>query len=196
MMLTLFFWIVGGLAALLVVAAWISAMQRSREREQANAETQPMYASGVFSLIRKSPKDQVLARMPSPEVTATLLGGVKDPQKADENRISTYLGEWQRVADLCIHNIELGDREGVQTYRYEVPARCGATCKAFGGDTYVTREQLHKNAELIPPFHLGCGCIIVAKAAWQGGASSGGWSPLLPINGAYPLPDWRTVVPL
>ncbi len=225
MMLSALFWMVCGLAALLVLSGWIMALQRNRRRELAGAEEQPMYASGVFSLIRKSPRELVLGRMPAPDVVATLIGeergeaksgntetlpgkpgmpkvgggkaeGVSKTEIAASSRVSEYLAEWRRVADLCIHNIELGDREGVQTYRYEVPARCGATCKAFGGDTYVTREQLHKNSDLIPPFHLGCGCIIVAKAAWEGGASSGRWSPLLPINGAYPLPDWRTVVPL
>lgn len=193
MMISILFWAVLGIFAVLLVAGIVTALQRNRQRVQSGGEAPPMYASGVFSLIRKSPRDQVMARKPDVSVVATLLG----PQGGGEGRAAVYLEEWQRIADLCIHNVEQGDREGVQTYRYEVPARCGATCKAVGGDTYVTREQLHKNAELIPPFHLGCGCVIVAKGAWQGGAGAGGnWAPLLPLNGAYPLPDWRTVVPL
>lgn len=192
MMYSLLFWVIAGFAVLLVAVGVITTLQRSRQRVFPGVESQPMYASGVFSLIRKSPREQVQARKPpEAEVRALLTAS-----SMAAGQLEAYLAEWQRVADLCIHNVEQGDKEGVQTYRYEVPARCRETCKPFGGDTYVTREQLHKHADLIPPFHLGCGCVIEAKAAWQGGASSGGWSPLLPLNGAYPLPDRRTVVPL
>jgi len=189
MIFNLLFWVVAGVAVTLIIAGLVTTLHRNRQKAFPGGDNPPMYASGVFSLIRKSPKEQMAARKPSQASLLEILGG-------DMGRAETYAEEWQRIADLCIHNVEQGDREGVQTYRYEVPARCRATCGVFGGDTYVTREQLHKNANLIPPFHMGCGCVIIPKAAWQGGASSGGWSPLLPLNGAYPLPDWRTVVPL
>jgi hypothetical protein len=66
----------------------------------------------------------------------------------------------------------------------------------FGGDAYVTREQLHNHVQLIPPFHLGCGVQLVTKEAWSAGNENAAWTPILPVNGKYLTPDWRIVVKL
>jgi hypothetical protein len=178
-------------AVVLVTGAAMAGVARKREREGASkgGEPAPIYTSGVFSLIRKSPREAALARVPTPEAMRQALAASSDANGTAEQ----YRAEWVRVAELCIHNVEHGDKEGIQTYCYAVPEKCRASCGRFGGDAYVTRDQLHHHGQLIPPFHLGCGCEIAPRAAWSG---SGGWSPILPVNGQYDTPDWRTVVRL
>jgi len=195
MVIDLLFWAVCAFAVILIAAALIAAFRRGKTRQKGGFGDSPMYASGVFSLIRRSPKEAVMAKVPSIETIRQTLSHASSRGLALKSSPENYLGEWHRVAELCINEVEKGDREGTQTYRFLVPNQCQATCGHFGGDAYVTREQLHKNPELLPPFHLGCGCVIVAKEAWQNGSTQGGWTPILPVNGSYPLPDWRTVVP-
>ena len=179
---------IAGVAA--AVAAALALRRRGGgESKKEKGEATPIYTSGVFSLIRKSPREAVLARVP--ELESIRAAPAAGPEKANGTP-ERFRDEWLRVAELCINNVERGDKEGIQTYRYAVPEKCRATCGRFGGDAYVTREQLHHEVRLIPPFHLGCGCEITPREA--GGA--GGWSPILPVNGRYDTPDWRTVVRL
>lgn len=189
-------WAVVGIVAVVGVVLAISGTSRRRQiasREAAaNAgDSTTIYTSGVFSLIRKSPRAAVTARIPDLETVRSAAAAMKDGATIDPE---AYQVRWRETAELCISNVELGDQEGIQTYRYEVPEKCRATCGKFGGDAYVTRDQLHHQAQLIPPFHLGCGCVIRPRGAWEGG--TGGWSPILPVNGQYEAPDWRVVVPL
>lgn len=192
MELSMIFWIAAAvIAAAVLIALALASRRRGAERRGAGDTTQ-IYTSGVFSLIRKSPRETVLAQAPDLEKVRAALPG---PGKSGANGTpEQYRDEWLRVANLCINIVEHGDKEGIQTYRYVVPEKCRATCGRFGGDAYVTREQLHHQAQLIPPFHLGCGCELAPREAWQGG--TGGWAPILPVNGRYDTPDWRTVVPL
>ncbi len=180
----------GVLAILVVVGAAMSNWVRKRAKEEdAPKDDPPIYTSGVFSLVRKSPRESHLQRIPSLEAIAEVL--ISQPSATGSSE--QYREEWVRVAELSINNIENGDKEGIQTYGYHVPDKCLATCGSFGGEAYVTRDQIHHHQRLMPPFHLGCGCEIKARASWSGGVE---WSPILPVKGQYVTPDWRLVVPL
>ena len=187
-------WLIAvGAAILAVVVGLVGASRRRSQTVSKPSEPAPIYTSGVFSLIRKSPRESVSARIPALEAVRAVLAAAPASTRA-AGTAEAYREEWVRMANLCISNIEHGDQQGIQTYRYVVPEKCCVTCGRFGGDAYVTRDQLHHQSLLIPPFHLGCGCEITPREAWQGG--TGGWSPILPVNGQYDTPDWRSVVPL
>ncbi len=199
MLLTLLFWTVLGILSLVFISAIVATLRRGSQNAQnqgANGEEiAPIYASGVFSLIRKSPRNEILTREPSlAEIQAIL--ALPEATAIANGSAQQYLDEWRRMANISINNIEKGDREGVQTYRYRVPEKCQDCCSMFAGDAYVTREQLHKHAELIPPFHLGCGCELLARQAWSPGTDTASWTPILPDKGKYSTPDWRRVVNL
>ncbi len=199
MLLTVLFWTVLIALAVVFISAAVTTLRRgaqNAENSGSNGEDNaPIYASGVFSLIRKSPRNEILTREPS---LAEIQQILSQPAAAAVANASAqqYLDEWRRVANISINNIEKGDREGVQTYRYRVPEKCGESCSMFAGDAYVTREQLHKHAELIPPFHLGCGCELLSREAWSPGSEGASWTPILPDKGKYSTPDWRRVVNL
>ena len=197
MILSTLFWIILGVIVLIVATA-ISVILRRQSRDgdrHAADDSSPIYASGVYSLIRRSPRKELQEREPSPEEAQAVLSA---PEAAaiTNGSLQQYLDEWRRIANISISNIEKGDKEGIQTYKYQVPVKCQRTCTMFGGDAYVTREQLHNHVSLIPPFHLGCGVLLETKEAWNVGSENAAWTPILPVNGKYLTPDWRSVVKL
>lgn len=194
MLLTVLFWVLLGLI-LVVIGAGLSMYLKGRAGGgQSQEDSSPIYASGVYSLIRRSPRKELQEREPPLEEIQAVLAS--EAGKTANGSAEQYLDEWRRVANISISNIEKGDREGIQTYKYQVPAKCQRTCPMFGGDAYVTREQIHNHVQLIPPFHLGCGVQLATKEAWNAGAENAAWSPILPVNGKYLTPDWRSVVKL
>lgn len=195
MILATLFWVLLGLIVLVIGAALSMFLKRQGGGDrQSNDDSSPIYASGVYSLIRRSPRKELQEREPPSEEVQSVLSS--EQAAAANGSAQQYLDEWRRQANLSINNIEKGDREGIQTYRYQVPAKCQRTCVMFGGDAYVTREQLHNHVQLIPPFHLGCGVQLVTKEAWSAGNENAAWTPILPVNGKYLTPDWRIVVKL
>jgi hypothetical protein len=194
MILSALFWILLGIIVLVVGAAATMLLKRGSGGGQSQDDSSPIYASGVYSLIRRSPRKELQEREPPLEEVQTVLSSAQ--AAAANGSAQQYLDEWRRMANISINNIEKGDREGIQTYRYQVPAKCQRTCAMFGGDAYVTREQIHNHVQLIPPFHLGCGVQLVTKEAWSAGNENAAWTPILPVNGKYQTPDWRIVVKL
>ena len=195
MVLTVIFWILVVVAVVLTATAVSRVIRRGADGDRSSDDNSPIYASGVYSLIRKSPRKELQEKEPPLEEVQAVLGSPQAAKVAN-GAAQQYLDEWRRVANISITNIEKGDREGIQTYRYQVPSKCQKTCAMFHGDAYVTREQLHNHVQLIPPFHLGCGVELVTKEAWSAGAEGAAWSPILPVNGKYQTPDWRIVVKL
>ena len=196
MLLSSLFWSVFAVILILAAAGFLVAVRKGKDGDgDAQDDSSPIYASGVYSLIRKSPRKELQEREPPLEEVQAVLSDSRTTEVANGSA-PQYLDEWRRQANISINIIEKGDREGIQTYRYQVPAKCQRTCTLFGGDAYVTREQLHNHVQLIPPFHLGCGVQLMTKEAWNAGSENAGWSPILPVNGKYSTPDWRIVVKL
>jgi len=194
MLLTVLFWVLLALI-LVVLGAGLAMFLKGRAGDrQSQEDSSPIYASGVYSLIRRSPRKELQEREPPLEEVQTVLASAAG--KTANGSAEQYLDEWRRVANISISNIEKGDREGIQTYKYQVPAKCQRTCAMFGGDAYVTREQIHNHVALIPPFHLGCGVQLATKEAWNAANENAAWTPILPVNGKYQTPDWRSVVKL
>ncbi|MEO7427734.1 MAG: hypothetical protein ABI036_21305 [Fibrobacteria bacterium] len=193
MILSALFWVLLALI-ILVCGAMIAMFLKRGSGDRPQDDSSPIYASGVYSLIRRSPRKELQEREPPSEEVQSVLSSAQ--AAAANGSAEQYLDEWRRQANISINNIEKGDREGIQTYRYQVPVKCQKTCMMFGGDAYVTREQLHNHVQLIPPFHLGCGVQLVTKEAWSAGNENAAWTPILPVNGKYLTPDWRIVVKL
>jgi hypothetical protein len=197
MILSALFWIILGVIVLIMATAFSVFLRRQgRDGDRQGADdSSPIYASGVYSLIRRSPRKELQEREPPSEEAQAVLSSPQGSAVANGS-VQQYLDEWRRMANISINNIEKGDKEGIQTYKYQVPVKCQRTCAMFGGDAYVTREQLHNHVQLIPPFHLGCGVQLVTKEAWNAGSENAAWTPILPVNGKYLTPDWRSVVKL
>jgi hypothetical protein len=174
------------LIALSATAAYF-IFQKKEEKEFPT-----IHASGIFSLVRQSPREALNERRLTVEQVREALENAANPGLVNAPA-EKYLKLWEEMMELSINTIEKGDMEGLQTYSYKIPDKDLESCRGLTGSIYVTREQLQNFANLIPPFHLGCQAALIPKQAHQTNLDGTGWKPLLPVAGKYPTPDWRTV---
>lgn len=145
-----------------------------------------LHTSGVFSLIRKSPKEDLERIKPS---KADIIEFLKE-QNIDGPDINQFSDAWQNSIDLSIRIIEEGDQNGIQTYRFELSDKDLNICTFLNRSSYITREQIFNNPELLPPYYVGCTCKLISKEAWEDQDKSD-WQPLLPEEGSYSVPNWN-----
>jgi hypothetical protein len=149
----------------------------------------PIYHSGVYSLLKKSPRDSLNKNKLDADEVAKLL--LEDESLHDQDRQS-LLEMWSESIDLTVGEVEKGDESGVQTYGYEIPASEVELCSFINENTYNTREMIYNYPELLPPFYIGSRIKLLAKQPWQS-PKKGGWQPLLPVDGQYSAPNIRQI---
>jgi hypothetical protein len=184
--------------ALLLVAMLIAVrvgMKKARDEE----ETQlPMiHGSGIYSIIRKSPRDNIGDFKPSQEEIRKYLNdknvniGTISPAQRDQ-----LFSKWNEQMEANIREIENGDTEGIEFYYYDFKWADPVCAKIISKGRFVTREQLFEHPKIIPPFHLGCGCQL---CKYQGKdklreTTEIGMLPLLRNGEMVPLPEWKEIV--
>jgi hypothetical protein len=160
-----------------------------KKAEDENSEP-PIDRSGIYSVIRKSPREDLAQIKPANEALEQFIRSAS-PLKTD-HQIQEILDLWHESIESSIQKVEEGDRDGVQTYRFKIGPLDQKFCTFITEDTYITREQIYNHPELLPPFYPGCRVELVSKEAWDDQDKSG-WKPLLPVNGNYEIPDWRQI---
>lgn len=180
----------GVLLVLLIALSATAAYFVFQKKEEKEFPT--IHQSGIFSLVRQSPREALKERNLSLSQVQEALKNTQNPENVNSSP-ENYLKLWEELLENSINTIEKSDMEGLQTFCYEIPEKDKVTCRGFTESTYVTREQLQNYPNLIPPFHLGCQVQLLAKKAHQTSLDGTGWKPLLPVAGKYPTPDWRTV---
>jgi hypothetical protein len=161
------------------------------QKKMEEVPTASIHHSGVYSLIRKSPREEVIRTKPSArEVLEHLQTHHAEKFSADE--MQNLAEKWEKSLEKSIIAIEIGDSTGVQTYRFRLSPSDLKVCTFLSRETYITREQIYNHPELLPPYYIGCDAEITNRAAWDE-SESVSWKPLLPVNGAYALPDWRSL---
>lgn len=186
-MLYVLFGIALVLLVLLTGTALYFVLQKKEEKDFPT-----IHASGVFSLVRSSPRETLKNRILTIEQITEIVNSPGLKEKVNQPA-EKYLELWEEILKNSINTIENGDMEGLQTYCYQIPEKDFKICGHLT-NIYVTREQLRNFSNLIPPLHLGCQVTITPKAAWNTNLDGTGWKPFLPVEGKYPTPDWRTVV--
>ncbi len=171
-----------------LVAAAIYMVLQKREKMLKNETAPTIHTSGMYSLVRQSPRSALEERAPSLEK----ISGVID----DKSKAQSYLNLWREHMEDSIQVIENGDADGLQTFCYEIPEQEKNVCVGISDNSYVTREQLQNYPQLIPPFYLGSRIKLIPKFAWNTNLDGTGWAPMLPVNGKYITPKWSTVVEL
>jgi hypothetical protein len=189
---TLFLVAVILLGLLLLGVGLFFALQQRTEGDEPPLPRQ--FNSGVFSVVRTSPRESLLSRKPNEATLRDWLSQQVPPLNPE--RIQALLDQWHDVLEASIAAVERGDRDGRDTYRFDVPESERPLVPALEPDTYITREAIYNNPELLPPYYPGCAVRLIRKEAdseMLGTPSRAGWKPLMPQNGKYPLPDWRTL---
>ncbi len=186
----LYYFLFGGSIFLLIVLTATAAYFVFQKKND-DLDNQPkIHRSGAFSIIHRSPHEGLLEKkLDEKKIEQALqLSQNKNLQTA-----KNYLDSWNLILEKSLAIIDQGDKEGLQTFCYDVPEKDFKTCSQFSGNVYVTREQLHNYPALIPPFHIGCQVTLKFKNAWNTNLDGTGWKALLPVKGKYETPDWRTV---
>ncbi len=190
-----------GLVLLLILL--LVAMRLGVSREQVEPERRSssvISASGVYSIVRRSPREAVGQREPSEPQIRQYLGGINEDSGGNalsdsdkERLIDTFLAD--REANVT--EVERGDVENVDFYYYDHRWDDPVCERAVPKGSFVTREEIYKHPELVPPFHLGCGCLLRRQHGTDNVRKTIAlrFRPLLGDGTVVPpLPAWREVV--
>ncbi|MCL2219135.1 MAG: hypothetical protein FWC23_04250 [Chitinispirillia bacterium] len=161
-----------------------------------------IHMSGIYSIVRKSPREDLAALRPvEAEIRAYL-----DRVTADINGVpieaaarTALIKHWKVQTEANLREIETGDRSGVVFYYYDFPAPCPVCSGVITKGNFVTREEIFKNPQIIPPLHLGCTCSLTAHQGSESKLRETVLVGMLPFleGGVEPeLPEWTTVVSL
>lgn len=184
------------LFSLILLAVGLHYALKKKGEESELKEMQ--HNSGVFSIVRVSPRKAVLQLKPTgSEVYRWLEENRPDlPEPLRREKAD----EWDRLTEEAIALVEKADRDGRNTFRYQTEPKEEPLLPFITADGYITRETIFEHPELLPPFFIGCRTRLMLKeadSALQGGNTAKcGWKPMLPSpDGTYPIPDWRAVPP-
>ena len=146
--------------------------------------------SGKYSAALRPAMDSLAEKKPSlTELEEWLISqGIEAEQK------DKYLISWQKSINQDIKTISEGDLNGVTTYRISVGPKDKNICNFLHPDHFITRDQINRNEEILPPYCFGSDSIVVPKLPWDNTDGAGGWKALVPVDGIYEIPDWRQVV--
>jgi len=183
--------------ALLLVAMLVAArigMKRAKNDEEIPSPI--IHGSGIYSIIRRSPRDNIGDFKPSQEEIRKYLsdknvnmGGVSSIQR------EKLLSKWNELMEANISEIENGDKEGTEFYYFDFKWIDPVCEKIISKGRFVTREQIFEHPVIIPPFHLGCGCRL---CKYRGKdklreTTEIGILPLLRDGKMVDLPEWKEI---
>lgn len=185
------------LAIALVVAFSIGLKSSSKAEKE--AEIPAILNSGIYSVVRRSPKESIHRHKPSAEQIVEHLASQSTDAAgtvlSDElrNRIA---GRFDVHLKESIAEIESGDQAGVEFYYYDY-AQDDEICAPFVSQgKFVTREELHKFPVIIPPLHLGCKARLCRYHGSENlrKTTELNMLPLFHSDVPPPLPDWKQIL--
>jgi hypothetical protein len=188
-----------GIALLLILLLIAVRIGINREKAENESPSPTIHTSGIYSIIRRSPRDSISDYKPSQEEIIKYLSdkNVNIPGANDADiDAAALIKSWNDQMELNINEIEKGDEKGIEFYFYDYVWDDPLCEKYIAKGRFVTREELYQFPNVIPPFHLGCGCRLrkyEGKEKLRDTTEIG----LLPLfqNGAPPLlPDWKEII--
>jgi len=178
------------LLAIIVLAMYVGLQKKEIEEE----EPMPtIHTSGIYSVIRQSPRENVASAKPSKHDLRAFVEGATH----DINRIplspqdkAGLLSDWESRLEQALSLVEEGDRIGVQRFLIKTDMAC-APCQRFRKAPYFfTREDIHNFPGLLPPFYPGCTCRLSPESEWD--SPGFGMKPYVVKNSeTVSVPDWR-----
>ncbi len=180
---------------LLAVRFGITKQKLANERESEAV----IHTSGIYSIVRKSPRDEVAKIKPSAkEISQYLSGQTVDihEKKLTESDKHELLSSWQTNLESALKEMEEGDNKGLEFYYYDVHTNDDICKKSLGKGHFITRQDIYKFPELIPPFHLGCRCSLKCHKDTENirDTSEFGMQPFIQNDEVPPLPDWKHIL--
>ena len=188
-----------GIGLLLVVMLIAVRIGINKEKIEEDILKPVIHASGIYSIIRKSPRESICDYKPSQEEILKYFSNKNvnninlSLSEADK---STLIKRWNSQMESNISEIEKGDEKGVEFYYYQYLWNDPICGKYIQKGRFVTREEIFQHPNIIPPFHLGCGCKL---KQYQGkeklhDTTEIGMLPLFREGVPPPLPDWKEIL--
>ncbi len=178
------------------------AISVSFNKKETSEEPNPvLHQSGIYSIVRKTPRDQLRDVKPSNEEIRKYLEKINVNNRDPENislttsEIDAYVRDWDDSLDRNIGLIEQGDSGGISFYYYDFkPDYCEICADYLKKGQFVTREEIYQYPQIIPPFHIGCTCTLVAHhGETLQETTEIGMVPLFKNEIAPRLPEWRMI---
>lgn len=193
-------WTLIGIAFFLLCILIAFRIGITRHKNDEEELSSPMiHASGIYSIVRKSPRQNIANFKPSTEKIRQYLAGQnvdingKELTAEDKEKL---LSQWTEVLDENISEIEKGDSEGVEFYYYDFPNDDPVTGEHIKKGHFVTREEIHTFPQIIPPLHIGCRCRIKAHHGIEKikDTTEMGLRPLFHDENLPPMPRWKDIL--
>ena len=183
----------------LILVALKMGLDRKEAPDVDEPGGQPMiHKSGIYSIVRKSPRESLAALRPKEEEIKRYLEGVEKDINGNPIRPGdrvALIKRWKAQMEANLLAIEAGDKNGAAFYYYDDTC---PVCEHFiTKGNFVTREEIYKNPQIIPPLHLGCTCVL---SALQGSDATlrdtivAGMLPFFDSEEPPPLPDWTNTI--
>jgi hypothetical protein len=87
----------------------------------------------------------------------------------------------------------------VAFYYYDYSRECPVCGSFITKGNFVTREAIYNHPQLVPPFHLGCACLLAAHHGSEKmlrETAIAGMVPFFEGDTPPPLPEWTAVLSL
>jgi len=162
-----------------------------------------IHASGIYSIIRKSPREDILRIRPQEAEIRKYLASLNEDitrqplTPTDKQKLSE---KWRQLMEDNIQVVEKGDAEEVEFYYYDFPddTPCHVCTSYLNQGQFVSRQEIFKNPSIIPPFHLGCTTRIVPYRGRENlrDATILGMAPFFSNSVPPPVPEWTKIVKL
>ena len=196
--------IYGGVAALVILVLIVLKMSLDPKASDADGtgKSKVIHVSGVYSVLRKSPRNDLAELRPAEEEIKKYLAGVSEdvngtPLEASDR--TALLRHWKAQTEMNLLGIEAGDKSGVAFYYYDYLKECPVCGEFIVKGNFVTREEIYKYPQLVPPFHLGCACVLAAHHGSEKTlreTAIAGMAPFFEGDAPPPLPEWKAVLSL
>jgi hypothetical protein len=188
-----------GIALLLILLLVALRIGINKEKVESEVRSPVIHTSGIYSIIRRSPRESISDYKPSQEEISKYLSeknvNIAGPGLSAA-QANALIKSWNDQMELNIKEIEQGDEKGIEFYFYEYMWADPLCEKCIPKGRFVTREELYQFPNVIPPFHVGCGCRLKKYEGKEKlrDTTEIGMQPFF-RNGVLPLlPDWKEIL--
>jgi hypothetical protein len=188
-----------GIFLLLILMLVAIKFGLNRDRITNEQDEKPvLHASGIYSIVKKSPRENALSSKPPKEDILKYLGELNediDGQPLSAQDKETLITLWEEAIEESISTIEKGDIEGIEFYYFDfIPEDCPVCLRHFTRGKFVTREEIFRCPVIIPPFHLGCTCKLLPHHGSENlrETTELGMLPFFKKQEPPPLPEWQS----
>jgi hypothetical protein len=193
------------LLVLILIAIRLISLKRTPSEEgggeSASAHGPLIHASGIYSIVRKSPREDVLRIRPKENEIRKYIASINEDiyrRALSEGAKEKLVLKYFLSIEENIAAIEKGDSESVEFYYLESSGdkQCPVCANFFKHGQFVMRQEIYKNPSILPPFHLGCTTKLVPYIGKENlrETTTIRMSPLFSNGIAPALPEWKKTV--